>query len=202
MEQLASGEIKAYFLPPNVTSLIQPLDQGVPENLKRNYRKKLLGKLIEDLKKQRVTERLKEITLKDAVYWIAEAWEEIESTTLQKSWRKILSSEQTLLVSETLTEKDIAEWKNADEQKEIANDMIADMVENSEQESSDDENYVNRKKITHSEGLNSIEKTIEYNEQQEEATPTILKTLTKWRNIAVKERLSSHKQKNIKDFFK
>jgi hypothetical protein len=28
------GNILAAFLPPNVTSLIQPMDQGVPENLK------------------------------------------------------------------------------------------------------------------------------------------------------------------------
>ncbi|GBM49349.1 Jerky -like [Araneus ventricosus] len=217
-EQLASGEIKAYFLPPNVTSLIQPLNQAVLENLKRNYRKKLLGKLIKDLEEQRVTECLKEITQKDAVYWIAEAWKEIESTTLQKSWRKILPSEQandeseasddkSLLslaqtLPETLTEKDIAECMTADEQQEITDDMIADMVENREQESSDDKNYANQKKIAHSEGLSSIEKTIEYIEQQEEVTPTNLMTLTKWRNIAAKKLLSSHKQKNIKDFFK
>lgn len=220
-EQLSSGDIKAYFLPPNVTSLAQPLDQGVLENLKRNYRKKLLGKLIEDLEEKGVTECLKEITLKDAVYWIAEAWEDIQSTTLQKSWRKILSSEvqpndeneashdesllslaKTLPVSESLTEKDIDEWMNADEQQEITDDMIADMVENREQESSDEENCVKQKKITHSEGLKSIEKTIEYIEQQEEATPEILMNLTKWRSIAAKKRLSIHKQKNIKDYFK
>ncbi|GBM62792.1 hypothetical protein AVEN_19785-1 [Araneus ventricosus] len=58
-EQLASGEIKAYFLLPNVTSLLQPLDQDALENLKLNYRKKLLGKLIEDLEEQRATECLK-----------------------------------------------------------------------------------------------------------------------------------------------
>ncbi|GBN18678.1 hypothetical protein AVEN_129450-1 [Araneus ventricosus] len=116
--------------------------------------------------------------------------------------KSLLSLAQTLPVSETITEKDIAEWMNADEQQEITDDKIADMVENREQESSDDENYVNQKKITHSESLSSIEKTIEYIEQQEEATPTILMTLTKWSNIAEKEGLSSHKQKNIKDFFK
>ncbi|GBL97303.1 hypothetical protein AVEN_180029-1 [Araneus ventricosus] len=66
---------------------------------------------------------------------------------------------------------------NADEQQEITDDRIADIVENREQESSDDENYVNQKKITPSEGLSSIEKTIEYIDQQEEAAPTIMMTL-------------------------
>ena len=34
--------VKAMFLPPNVTSLIQPMDQGVLECLKRHYKRSLL----------------------------------------------------------------------------------------------------------------------------------------------------------------
>ncbi|CAL1280857.1 unnamed protein product, partial [Larinioides sclopetarius] len=41
---------------------------------------------------------------------------------------------------------------NADEQLEI-NDLTADTIENGEQENSDNENYVNQKKITQFEGL-------------------------------------------------
>ena len=37
------GSAKSHFLPPNVTSLIQPMDQGVLECMKRIYRKSLLG---------------------------------------------------------------------------------------------------------------------------------------------------------------
>ena len=36
------GKITAFYLPPNVTSLIQPMDQGVLVALKRHYKKKLL----------------------------------------------------------------------------------------------------------------------------------------------------------------
>jgi hypothetical protein len=36
--ELVFGDIGALFLPPNVTPLIQPLDQGVLETCKRNYR--------------------------------------------------------------------------------------------------------------------------------------------------------------------
>ena len=48
MEELVSesGKIAAKFLPPNVTSLIQPMDQGVLVTLKRIYKKKLLSRLI------------------------------------------------------------------------------------------------------------------------------------------------------------
>ena len=34
----ADGKIKCMYLPPNVTSLIQPMDQGVIENIKRRYK--------------------------------------------------------------------------------------------------------------------------------------------------------------------
>ena len=38
--------IKTMFLPPNTTALIQPMDQGVVESLKRRYLKSLLRKLL------------------------------------------------------------------------------------------------------------------------------------------------------------
>lgn len=53
------GKIRVLFLPPNVTSLIQPMDQNCLLSLKTRYRKELLKKLllkeninlVEDLKK-------------------------------------------------------------------------------------------------------------------------------------------------------
>ena len=44
VESLSSsdGEISCLYLPPNTTSLIQPMDQGVLENLKRRYKRDLL----------------------------------------------------------------------------------------------------------------------------------------------------------------
>ena len=40
------GKIFAYFLPANVTSLIQPMDQGVLKAIKTRYRNKLIRRLI------------------------------------------------------------------------------------------------------------------------------------------------------------
>lgn len=40
------SNITAMFLPPNTTSLFQPMDQGVLEALKRRYRKALLQKIL------------------------------------------------------------------------------------------------------------------------------------------------------------
>ena len=42
----ADGKIIAKFLPANVTSLIQPMDQGVLVAIKRRYKRKLLEELV------------------------------------------------------------------------------------------------------------------------------------------------------------
>ena len=70
------GLVKAVFLPPNVTSLIQPMDQGVLEALKRRYRKFLLRDLLlsDDVD---IIEHLKSINILKVIKNISLAWEEI-----------------------------------------------------------------------------------------------------------------------------
>ena len=85
------GKFFAKFLPPNVTSLIQPMDQGVLISLKRRYRKELLHRLIiEDEVGTSIIEFLKGLNMKTTIDLVAEAWDDIPSTTMQRSWRKIL----------------------------------------------------------------------------------------------------------------
>ena len=87
----ADGQIFAFFLPPNVTSLIQPMDQGVLESLKRRYKKKLLHRLLlEDEVGTNIADFLKQVNMKVVVDFAVESWKEITTTTLRKSWRKIM----------------------------------------------------------------------------------------------------------------
>lgn len=84
-EQLMSAEIKAYFLPLNVTSLIQPLKQSFLENLKRSYREKLLEKLIAGTEEEKVIACLKLfLKLKNVKHGITEVWKVVNLMTLQK----------------------------------------------------------------------------------------------------------------------
>lgn len=64
------------------------MDQGVIESLKRRYRKSLLEKLV--IEDQEIIEFVKKITIKDAVYTSAAAWDEVPNTTLAKSWHHLL----------------------------------------------------------------------------------------------------------------
>ena len=83
--------ITIQFLPANVTSLIQPMDQGVIQALKLRYRKKLLRKLlIEDDMGVNIVDFVKSIHMLQVSHLVAEAWEEIPQSTFRKSWQKIL----------------------------------------------------------------------------------------------------------------
>ena len=72
------GEVTTMLLPPNTTSVLQPIDQGILKALKRRYKKNLSRHLrIENASSiLSIPEIVKKITMKDAVYWCAQAWEE------------------------------------------------------------------------------------------------------------------------------
>ncbi|XP_046666442.1 jerky protein homolog [Homalodisca vitripennis] len=181
--ELVSGDIKAAFLPPNVTSLIQPLDQGVLEAMKRHYRRRLLQVLLTWLDERiTVTAALKKITVKDVSYWIASAWDDLPTELL-------------------INDEDVNEWFMQDQQMELTDDAIADMVTNPHNVADYDTDEI-VEKISHSDGLKALEAALAYIEQQEESTPADVLHLQRWCNSAASKRQQKLTQKSIRDFFK
>jgi hypothetical protein len=95
------GTIKCHFLPPNVTSLIQPLDQGFLEGVKKRYRKYMMLQLLQeqDIHREKgsvlpLHMLLKAITLKDTVYMVERAWRETTEETI-KIFRKALHLQES-----------------------------------------------------------------------------------------------------------
>ena len=98
----ADGKVTTCFLLPNCTSVLQPMDQGILEAFKRCYKKQLLRHVILENQSSTLTvpEIVKKLTIKDAVYWSAQAWEEAtcfaweEATcfSLSKPWNKLIPS--------------------------------------------------------------------------------------------------------------
>ena len=85
------GKIIAKFLPPNVTALIQLMDQSVIQSVKERYKKKLLCRLIiEDDLGTSLVDFTKGVNLRIAVNFVHESWMEITKDTLRRSWQKIL----------------------------------------------------------------------------------------------------------------
>lgn len=101
------GKIKTMFLPPNTTSLIQPMDQGVIESAKRQYRNLFLQQCLvvtedgmdeegyEDTRGKKTLENLKAYNIKSAIYNFAEAWKKVPMTTLRNAWCKLLKTPKT-----------------------------------------------------------------------------------------------------------
>lgn len=75
--------IKLVFLPPNTTASLQPMDQGVIRNLKANYRKLLVLKIIENLE-QKVDSK---ITTLDAILMLSKAWSSVPASTIANCFR-------------------------------------------------------------------------------------------------------------------
>jgi hypothetical protein len=93
-EKLTSRDnrVTTMFLPPNTTSILQPLDQGLLEAMKRRYKKSLLRHIIFHNSESSlpVPDIVKGLTIKDAVYWSAQAWEDISPMTIKKCWKKLI----------------------------------------------------------------------------------------------------------------
>lgn len=81
------GKIWVMYMPPNVTPLIQPMDQNAIRLLKLNYRSSLLSKVAssEDFETS-----LKKTDLFEAISLVAMAWEKLSADMLKKCWKNIL----------------------------------------------------------------------------------------------------------------
>lgn len=84
------GLIWVMFMPPNVTPLIQPMDQNAIRLVKLGYRNSLLSKIIA-AGTDNISESLKRIDIYDAVSLLALSWDKLPENSIIKCWRNILN---------------------------------------------------------------------------------------------------------------
>ncbi|XP_017487895.1 PREDICTED: tigger transposable element-derived protein 2-like [Rhagoletis zephyria] len=77
------------FFPPNVTPLIQPMDQNAIKITKLYYRTSLLAMMA--AKNSDLVSSMKTVTLKDAVTFLEIAWNKVSTDTMAKCWKNLLS---------------------------------------------------------------------------------------------------------------
>lgn len=84
------NNVKVMFFPPNVTSLSQPLDQGVIQNFKVKYRQLVLKHIVSRLDEDGTSLQslTKELNVFQAICWITNAWKQVSTTTIQSCFRK------------------------------------------------------------------------------------------------------------------
>ena len=225
----ADGKITAKFLPPNVTALIQPMDQGVLESIKRVYRKSILRNLVSQ-STFTIQDFLKRIDMIKIVDTVASAWDMVTPTAIRNSWKKLMplpsSSMQNSDPSEettnsefiqqfsrmniTFTDDDIQNWiscdgpgyEHMDEQGIVA--LIYGDNEKEADEEVEDENDVPQSSkcpFSHGEAMQKMDDYLAYYRCQPEATPESVSQLVQFREFSAKKRESTIKQTSILSFF-
>lgn len=113
--QSDDGKIIAMLLPPNVTAVIQPMDQNPIRIVKLKYRNQFLSKIVaeEDVSIELL---LKNHNIRDAILMLKSVWDELPASVLTKAWFKIdkwdeneYDDEDDLPLSELIASDDIYE---------------------------------------------------------------------------------------------
>ena len=86
-ENISFSNIKVVFLPPNTTSVLQPMDAGVIKCFKGNYRVKLVRKLIQHVSETNCPINTNQILFFEAVTMAYLAWEELNQKTISNCFR-------------------------------------------------------------------------------------------------------------------
>lgn len=90
--EIEHPNVQFAFLPPNTTSLIQPLDQGSISVFKKLYVKQAFTFILDQMEKNpgmKVQEVWKKFTMKNCVEYVAVACAAIKKTTLNRCWKNI-----------------------------------------------------------------------------------------------------------------
>ncbi|XP_070385946.1 tigger transposable element-derived protein 4-like [Dermacentor albipictus] len=98
--------IRLEFLPPNTTSVLQPMDQGIIKNLKVLYRARLLNRMVVciDAGKQYC------VSLLSAINMLADAWKAVAPATLQNCFRHagfVITDEVSAMEAPDLSPSDV-----------------------------------------------------------------------------------------------
>ena len=83
------SNVKIVFLPPNMTSSLQPCDAGIIAALKAHYRRRLMRHVLAEMDEARTaTELSKRVDILDAIRWVHLAWASVGDTAIVKCFAK------------------------------------------------------------------------------------------------------------------
>lgn len=218
------SNVKIHFLPPNTTSHLQPLDQGIIYSLKAQYRKLLCKNRIQayDLYEDQIPPP---VDILESINLIAKAWRVVTKKTIINSWAKagILPDDEPntsdsddseveddiedlqLLINELpITDPlNMEEYINIDDEliteEELTLEEIVNMVRGqSAEEHVEEEDET----IITSDALNSIEKLIKYVRQNDLSIDNSdMQNLFKLKKKIISDSKKKQKQGRIDDFF-
>ncbi|XP_066268105.1 tigger transposable element-derived protein 4-like [Branchiostoma lanceolatum] len=124
--ELVNVELK--FFPPNTTSKLQPMDQGIIQTVKLKYRKRQLRRILQELESDRVStgpQIAKRLTLLEAIQWVKQAWDETTPETIQKCFGKAGFLEQSADVRDESMEDEEVEIESQEGPEQQRMDNLA-----------------------------------------------------------------------------
>jgi hypothetical protein len=225
----SDGKIKTMFLPPNTTLLIQPLDQGVILSCKLLYKCQQLDECMVffmddeemDNRGEQTLKKIKEYSIKSAIYNWANSWNEIKISTLFKAWNKILYDKEPEIDLQGLEDEDYAgafgatniedirEWLGADEDvvgyQNLTEEEIVYQMQGQKEEvgddSDDEEDNDNVPKPTLSKVRENLDAVINFIDTDPEFQKYYLIIKEMCQEI-IKKQYNRAKQSTISTFFK
>ncbi|XP_075226823.1 uncharacterized protein LOC142327552 [Lycorma delicatula] len=84
-----------FFIPLNIASFLQPVNQGVSDEIKQSYRKKIANFLLSN-NDECISNDRKNVIMKDAIYMLEEAWNGVSDQTIKEAWYKLWQNVETL----------------------------------------------------------------------------------------------------------
>ncbi|CAB4374021.1 unnamed protein product [Rhizophagus irregularis] len=89
-ETVLLSNVKVHFLPPNTTAHLQPLDAGIINSFKAQYRKLLVMNRVEayDLAQEDDSD-ITSVDILDAITFVNEAWKIVKPSTIERCWKKM-----------------------------------------------------------------------------------------------------------------
>lgn len=72
---LQKDNASTLLLPPNTTSLTQPMDQGIIRSVKCQYKREFMRRIISSDLSANIEEYRKQFTIKDCIFLLADAWD-------------------------------------------------------------------------------------------------------------------------------
>lgn len=229
-EELVSNckNYKTMFLPPNTTSIVQPMDQNPIRLTKMYYKKSLLCEIIRSDETD-YGKFLKSFTIQKCCILLKNAWAKLSDTAIKSSWNKLFpnrwnseddlplsilqerlsfnedSEEGTLMfISDTLRNEFDINFTSEDAEGWINNTASLLLDDLSSTDISEEEDEEENVPITHhikaKDALPSIEASIKFAEQIGFDIEK-LSALYELRSLALEKSLSKSRQAKVSDFF-
>ncbi|KAL7306176.1 hypothetical protein TKK_0001621 [Trichogramma kaykai] len=94
---LSHPDVQVVFLPPNTTSIIQPMDQTVISTFKAYYLRRVMKAMLRAVNQQQnfisasvVRSFWQKFSILQCIGFIDESWAEVQQSTLNRAWSKLL----------------------------------------------------------------------------------------------------------------